>query len=148
MSENDILPRMMKDHCKLEDLLIRLEKASKGEYEDMVKVFHKFEWELEKHIFTEEKAIFISYNPEEVSQGYKMLPTLTKQHNVILNNLNNWREDIKNRRILKDIYGFKEFMIKHKEYEEKEVYPKLDEGLSDEEKKHIVDKIDQIVTET
>ena len=112
MNENDITPRMVKDHCNLENLLTKLEETSRGEYSEMVKVFHKFEWELEKHIFTEEKAIFTSYHPSEISEGYKMLPNLTKQHNVILNNLNNWRDDIRNNRIPKDIYGFKEFMIK------------------------------------
>ncbi len=145
MNENDILPRMVEDHCKLEKLLIKLEEDSKKEYSEMVKTFHNFEWELEKHIFVEEKAIFKSYNPEDVSEGYKMLPTLTKQHNVILNNLNNWRDDIRNNRILKDIYSFKEFLIKHKNFEEKEVYPKLDEGLTEERKKHIIDRIEQIV---
>ena len=80
---------MIKDHSKIEKLINNLEEKTKEDFESMVKAFNKFEWELEKHIFIEEKAIFTSYNPKDVIEGYKMLPELTKQHNYIINTLNN-----------------------------------------------------------
>jgi hemerythrin-like domain-containing protein len=140
-----ILALMVRDHCKIEELINDLEEKTKGDFESMVKSFHKFEWELEKHIFAEEKAIFTSYNPENVLEGYKMLPQLTTQHNFIVNQLNNWRDDIRKKRRITDVYGFKEYIIKHKNYEEKNVYPKLDQELNEEEKKHIVAKINEII---
>jgi len=140
-----ILKLMIEDHFKIEELISDLEEKSKEDFESMHKAFNKFEWELEKHIFTEEKAIFTSYNPKDVSEGYKMLPELTKQHNYIINTLNNWRVDIRKKRMLTDINGFKEFIIKHRNFEEEKVYPKLDESLTEEEKKHIVAKINEIV---
>lgn len=139
-----ILSLMMKDHCKIEELINDLEEKTKGDFESMVKSFNKFEWELEKHIFTEEKAIFTSYNPQNVLEGYKMLPELTTQHNFIINKLNNWRDDVRKKRMISDVYSFKEYIIKHKNYEEKNVYPKLDQALSEEEKRHIVAKINEI----
>jgi len=145
MSENDILPRMIKDHCKIEKLFEQLEESAKKDQSTMRKSFNKLEWELEKHIFVEEKAIFISYNPEDVTIGYKMLPELTKQHNEILNRLNIMRKDIRSRGIVKDVYSFKEFMIRHKTFEEREVYPKLDEALDETQKKHIIERINEIV---
>jgi len=146
MSEaNKITSLMVKDHCKIEKLLDELEVNAKKEYSIMTKSFYKFEWGLEKHIFVEEKAIFTSYNPEDVTEGYKMLPALTQQHNVILNKLNNLRTDIRNNRNIRDIYEFKEFLIKHKNFEEKEVYPKLDETLDEKQKKLIVDRISQLI---
>jgi len=102
-----LLSLMIKDHCKIEELIDELEEKSKQDFDSMLKAFNKFEWELEKHIFTEEKAIFTDYNPDDVSEGYKMLPELTEQHNYIINTLNNWRDDIKNHRNLKDVYSFK-----------------------------------------
>jgi len=140
-----ILFLMTEDHSNIEKLISELENKSKDDFEVMKKAFHKFEWELEKHIFTEEKAIFTSYNPEDVTEGYKMLPELTKQHNFIINTLNNWREDIRKKRKLSNIYSFKEFLIKHKKFEEEKVYPKLDESLPEDEKRHIVAKINEIV---
>lgn len=140
-----LLSLMIKDHCNIEELIDDLEQKSKQDFSSMIDAFNKFEWELEKHIFTEEKAIFTDYNPDDISEGYKMLPELTKQHNYIINTLNNWRDDIKNHRKLKDVYGFKEFLIKHKNFEEEKVYPKLDETLKDGQKKNIVAKINEII---
>jgi ribosomal protein L31E len=59
--------------------------------------------------------------------------------------LNNWREDIRHRRTLSDVYSFKEFLQRHTQFEEEKVYPKLDESLSDDAKRHIVAKINEIV---
>jgi hemerythrin superfamily protein len=146
MSENTkILSIMIKDHCKIEELINDLEKKSKMDFNSMSESFNKFEWEIEKHIFIEEKAIFTSYKPDNVIEGFKILPELTNQHNFILNTINNWRDDIRKKRNLTNIYSFKEFLIKHKSYEEKEVYPKLDQGLSEREKKHIIAKINEII---
>lgn len=143
-NDKSILKIMIKDHCKIEELINDLEKSSKSNFESITAAFNKFEWELEKHIFIEEKAIFTSYNPEDVIEGYKMLPELTKQHNYIINTLNNWREDVRKRRILKDVYSFKEFIIKHKNFEEEKVYPRLDESLTEDVKRHIITKIKEI----
>jgi hemerythrin-like domain-containing protein len=140
-----ILALMVKDHCKIDELIKNLDEKSKLNFEEMEKAFTKLEWELEKHIFTEEKAIFTNYKPEDVSEGYKMLPELTKQHNYIVNILNNWRADVKKKKMLTDVYSLKEFLKKHTEYEEQEVYPRLDEALSDEVKSHIVAKISEII---
>ena len=141
----NIFKLMAKDHCKIENLLNNLEEKNNEDFDSMYIAFNNFEWELEKHIFTEEKAIFTSYNPEDVIEGYKMLPELTKQHNFIVNTLNNWREDIRKKRTLSDVYSFKEFIIKHKDFEEEKVYPQLDEGLTEEQKRHIVAKINEII---
>jgi len=141
----NILELMVKDHCKIEQLLDELEVNVEKEYPTMIKSFNKFEWNLEKHIFVEEKAIFTSYNPGDVIEGYKMLPELTKQHNVILNKLDLMRKDIQNKRKFTDIYGFKEFLIKHKNFEEQSVYPMLDQVLDEEEKKYIVERINEII---
>jgi hemerythrin-like domain-containing protein len=140
-----ILELMIKDHKKIENLINRLEDETKNDFESMKKAFINFEWELEKHIFTEEKAIFTSYSPDDVVEGYKMLPELTKQHNYIVNRLNNWREDIRKKRKLTDMYSFKEFLTRHRNFEEEKVYPNLDQSLSEKDKKHIVNRINEIV---
>ena len=146
MSEKvSILALMVRDHCKLENLISDLEEKNKGDFEEMKKAFTKFEWELEKHIFTEEKAIFTDYRPDDVSQGYKMLPELTKQHNYIVNTLNNWRENVRKKKMLTDVYSLKEFLIKHRQFEEENVYPKLEEALSEDDKRHIIAKINEMI---
>jgi hypothetical protein len=136
---------MIKDHCKIENLITDLEEKIKTDDDSMVKLFHKFEWKLEKHIFTEEKAIFASYNPDNVIEGYNMLPELTKQHNYILNLLNNWRKDVRKRKQISGVYSLKEFLKNHKNFEEQKVYPKLDQFLDEVQKHHILEKINEII---
>ena len=143
--KNDILPKMIKDHCKIEGLLDELEEDAKKGHNNMKKSFNRFEWELEKHLFVEERAVFTEYSPTDVSEGYKMLPVVTKHHNFILNKLNNWRNDVQNRRNITDVSELKEFLIKHREYEETELYPMIDQALDKGQKKHIIDRIEQIV---
>jgi hemerythrin-like domain-containing protein len=149
LSLNDsikILPYMVKDHCKIEDLLDELEEKSKNEdFDELIDVFYEFEWTLEKHVFTEEKAVFTCYNPSDVSEGYKMLPKLTEHHNFILNKLNIWRDNIRKRKPLNDVYSLKEYLKNHREFEEEEFYPRLDKELSEKEKNRIISKISEIV---
>jgi len=140
-----ILSLMIKDHCKIENLISELDEKNKSSFDEMKKAFTKFEWELEKHIFTEEKAIFTDYNPDDVTLGYNILPEITKQHNYIINTLNNWREEVRKKNMLSDIYSFKEFLVRHRKFEEEKVYPKLEESLSNTDKKHIIAKINEMV---
>jgi hemerythrin superfamily protein len=140
-----IISLMIKDHSKIERLISKLDKKNKSSFDEMKKAFNTFEWELEKHIFTEEKAIFTVYNPDDVIIGFNMLPEITKQHNYILNNLNNWREQVRKNNMLSDIYSFKEFLVRHKIFEEEKVYPKLEESLSITDKKYIITKINEII---
>ena len=144
MSDNNIIPRMINDHNIIEKLMDDFERDIDKDYELMKKSFTKFEWKLEKHIFTEEKVIFTNYTPEDVTEGYQMLPELTKQHNFILNQLSNWRKDLVNKNKINGFYKFKKILINHKIFEENEVYPKLDQSLADSDKKLIIDRLNEI----
>lgn len=146
MKSTAILDRMVKDHGKIVKLLNDVEKVIDQEQDivSTMKVFDKFDWTLEKHFFTEEKAIFTSYEPENVTTGYAMLPELIKEHNEILNKLRVMRRNIKKRRPF-DFYDFKVMLMNHKKFEEKEVYPKLDQELDESEKKVIIERINEIL---
>ncbi len=144
MDENNILPRMVEDHSIIEKLMDYLENNVDKDYETIKKSFTKFEWKLEKHIFVEEKVIFTNYNPEDVSEGYRMLPELTKQHNYILNQLSIWRKELVNKGKIDGFYKFKKVLINHRIFEENEVYPKLDQSLTDYDKKMIISRLNEI----
>jgi hemerythrin-like domain-containing protein len=141
----NIVALMVNDHCKIEQLLINFEKNIEREKSEMKKAFYDFEWELEKHIFIEERAIYTQYEPEDIAGGYKMLPKITAQHNYIINKLQNLRRDIHKNRSLSDIDDFKNFINDHKNFEEKDVYPLLDQTLGKEQKKQIYEKINEII---
>ena len=111
----------------------------------LLKVFDTFEWALEKHIFTEEKAIFTSYSPKNITEGYKMVPELVQQHNDLLNRVRLMRKELMWNRPVQ-FHEFKELINAHRAYEEQSLYPKLDQELSDSQKQEIITKIREIVS--
>ncbi len=145
MKTTSILELMTADHTKILKLLHDVEKSIGIELVSLMKVFDTFEWELEKHIFTEEKAIFSSYNPKNISEGYKMVPELVQQHNVILNQVRVMRKELMWNRPVK-YQEFKELIMAHKTFEEASLYPKLDQELTVVQKEEIINKIREIAS--
>ena len=134
----------MKDHGKIVKLLLDVEKSIGMELISTMKVFDTFEWELEKHIFIEEKAVFSSYKPTNIVEGYKMVPELIQQHNDILNILRVMRKNLMWQRPI-DYDEFKELIMAHKTFEEVSLYPKLDQELDASQKEEIMKKIREII---
>ena len=144
MKSTAILDLMMKDHGKIVKLLLDVEKSIGMELISTMKVFDIFEWELEKHIFIEEKTIFTSYKPMNIMEGYKMVPELIQQHNDILNRLRVMRKNLMWQRPI-DYDEFKELIMAHKTFEEVSLYPKLDQELDASQKEEIMKKIREII---
>jgi hemerythrin superfamily protein len=143
--KTSILKIMVNDHQRIEDLIDILEESLDGDFDGIEKAFITFEWQLQKHIFAEEKAIFTYYAPSDVSSGYKMLPILTKQHNDILNRLDNMQRAVQNGQTPEKVSEFKKVLVKHRTFEEIDVYPKLQEALTDEQKNQIIEKVKTII---
>ncbi len=145
MKSTSILELMTADHAKILKLIHDVEKSIGIELVSLMKVFDTFEWELEKHIFTEEKAIFTSYSPKNIVEGYKMVPELVQQHNDILNRVRVMRKDLMWNKPVK-FHEFKELIMAHKTFEEVSLYPKLDQELTTQQKQDIINKIREIVS--
>ncbi|MBU0497206.1 MAG: hemerythrin domain-containing protein [Candidatus Thermoplasmatota archaeon] len=143
MKAQAILDLMIKDHGRLISLLNKVEKSISKDSESAIKAFDAFEWAFEKHVFTEEKAIFTSYQPKNVSIGFKMLPELIKEHNEIINRLRVMRRDALIGHS-SDFVGFKELLFRHKTFEEEELYPKMDQELSEADKQRIINRIQEM----
>ncbi|MEF8847570.1 MAG: hemerythrin domain-containing protein [Candidatus Thermoplasmatota archaeon] len=141
----NILPIMIRDHKKIESLLDKFEENVDKGYEVMNDSFKAFEWRLEKHLFVEEKVIFTKYQPENISEDYKMLPELTKQHNYLINELKKMRKDIKEKNTPSGFYEFKRYLEKHRNFEEENVYPKLDKSLTTKQKSEMIEKMNEII---
>jgi hemerythrin-like domain-containing protein len=72
-----------------------------------------------------------------------MLPELIKEHNEIINRLRVMRRDVLIGHS-SDFTGFKELLLRHKTFEEEELYPKIDQELSEEDKQRIIDRIQEM----
>jgi len=134
---------MIRDHDKIVKLLNDLGNCIDLDKQILKKALEAFNWELEKHIFTEEKSIFISYQSKDYEEGYKMVPRLMKEHDIIYDKLKEMRKSINFDKSC-DYEEFKDFLLKHKDFEESSFYPILDEELDENTKKIVIDRINEI----
>lgn len=144
MKSTQILELMVADHAKILKLLSNVEKNLGKDVPEVLKSYNTFEWELEKHMFTEEKAIFTSYTPTNIFEGYQIVPELMKQHNDLSEYLKAMRKTIMWQQPT-PFTELKNLLISHKTFEEVSLYPRLDEDLDEKQKMEIVSRIRQMV---
>ena len=140
MKTNSIIGLMLADHEKIVDYLNKVEESGHPDIE----AFLKFEWHLKKHIFIEEKAIFISYQPSDDSEEEKIFNKLSKEHTVIIDLLDKISKESFPRGNI-NFNKLKKLLAVHKKFEENEVYPRLEEKLNEKNKQEIIEKITEII---
>ena len=129
---------MYRNHCLLEKFLKDLE-IDLG-----MDKFNKFKWELEKHFFMEEKAIFQSIDDAKAAA---MVADVNKQHIQIMKLLDEIEINMAIEGNEADLSKLKKLLITHKDYEDQTLYPKLDEVLSDDQKSKIIERIKELYPE-
>jgi hemerythrin-like domain-containing protein len=142
--EKTITDLMIEDHCRLERLLSKIEENIGQDYKLVIDVFDEFKWELEKHIFIEEKAVFKFFNPQKEKNYYDVVPNLIEEHNALLEMLNELENDLTAKgvnNISLDASDFKKLLKKHKRFEEEEFYPDLEKDLTESQRKNVIKKI-------
>jgi len=131
-----IVQIMNRDHGNITRLLKKLERTDKEDAATLKANFNDFKWELEKHFVTEEKAIFI-YLDEESVECHTMMLDLLKEHEVILKGLKGLERTLADKDEL-DLEAFAEMLSKHRDYEDDVFYPRLENELSDEQKRDVI----------
>ena len=144
MKSTAILDLMVRDHNRLMEYLKDVEKNLGRDFGFLSNSFNVFQWNLEKHFFVEERAIFTSYNLDRVDEGYEVFLDLSKQHTEILKKIESLRKKLQRREPF-DLNEIKNLLIKHKTFEEKNVYPVLDQEIDEEEKRFIIERINDII---
>jgi len=137
--ENSVTGIMIRHHAAI-DLLIKLfneEPDKKSPASE--KTFEDFKWELEKHIFTEERVIFKLCGEME-SPECKLAERLSNEHKTFLDLLDKIAKDKEE----KDISGLQTLLAGHKKIEEADLYPRLDAILSQRQKEIVFEKINDI----
>ena len=144
MKSTAILDLMVQDHNRLIEYLKDVEINLGRDFGFLSNSFNVFQWNLEKHFFVEERAIFTSYNPDRVDEGYKVFLDLSEQHTEILKKIESLRKKLQRRKPF-DLNEIKNLLIKHKTFEEKNVYPVLDQEINEGEKRFIIERIKDII---
>ena len=144
MKSNAILDLMVKDHNRLMKYLKDVKNNLKSDFEVLLKLFNTFEWNLEKHFFVEERAIFTAYNPDYIDDSYQFFTDLSKQHTTILEKVESLRKRLRMGKSI-DLSDLEDILLKHKTFEEKNAYPVLDLEINEGEKRYMIERINDIL---
>lgn len=143
MKSTAILDLMVKDHHLILEYLKDVENNLGRDFGFISNSFNTFQWNLEKHFFVEERAIFLTYIPEDAAQEYDFFSDLMDQHTELLEKIKTLRKKLQRREPF-DLNELKTFLVKHKTFEERNIYPLLDQKLDESEKDFIIDRIKDI----
>ena len=143
MKSTAILDLMVKDHKILLNYLKDVENNLGQDFGFLSNSFNSFQWNLEKHFFVEERAVFTNYNPDYLDKQYDYFSDLMNQHTKILKIIESLRNKLEKREPF-DLIELKKLLIEHKTFEEENIYPVLDKEIDELEKRFIIERIKDI----
>lgn len=141
-NSKEILNTMIEEHALIEVLLLVFKNDLTKEPGSAENSLNKFSWELEKHFFVEERAIF-KFCGSPDSEICQIVQELIQEHSIMLEMLNEIKNDLVIGKNI-EISSFLILLEKHRNTEEKKLYPKIDQEFSQENKDIIISKINEI----
>jgi hemerythrin-like domain-containing protein len=138
--KREIFRIMTKEHEVIESLLDDFKKSQINDSLEAKKIFQTFVWNIEKHIFLEEKIL---YNVYSVWDGnIDGMFEILEEHGEILaliNKIKNSYTDEKN------LSALKELLRDHFVLEETVLYPNLEKVLNGEQKELLIERAQEII---
>jgi len=137
--ENTITFYMLEDHKAIDEKLAKLLDGFGMSREEIRQLYKNFFIHLEKHLQTEEKAIF-SFSEYEDAEIRNTIQELLEEHSKMRELLKMMSKEIENGRPR----GFDNFITllrRHQDAENNSLYPKLDRELDEPQKNFILNKI-------
>lgn len=133
--KKEILKSMIEEHRLIENLLSGFETLYYKNPDNAKKLFEAFKWNVEKHMFFEEKMI---YNLSSLwNSNTEGMFEILQDHGDILHLI----DKIRNFSFTyNDIENLKNLVKEHFELEEEVFYPKLEKLLSKEEKQEFLER--------
>lgn len=133
---------MIAQHALINEKLQKLNKTPQEQTKKLEKIFLDFKWNLQKHIFNEETNIFTIINHKdklEVTQVKKLL----EEHQKITLAVEEMASQI-NLNKKPSAKKLLEILSPHEQREVQILYPKLDERLSEEQKREVLNYSNEI----
>lgn len=141
MEGSNLLNLMVGHHALLEALFALFEDEAREKSPHVTQSLSELEWETHKHFFVEENAIF-NLPQLKAIKVYDMILQLRAEHVTMLEYLKKFSENILEIKS-EDIKKFSELLASHREMEEKELYPKLDKELQEDQKRQAIIRINE-----
>ena len=140
--EGNISNLMVSHHALLDALFSLFMDEVKDKSPTAGKSLVELTWEMKKHFFTEENAIF-DFLPIENVEMWKTMNQLKDEHLAMLDELKEFSQKMPDVP-MNEIERFYDLLTHHREIEELDLYPKLDKELSGAQKEKIILMISQI----
>lgn len=136
---------MLKEHGRINEFLEEFSNCHKDDLNKFREIFNRFKWNLEKHFFLEEKAIF---NILEITDGAEVSDVfdLMQEHGEILEETKKVEKTL-SKNCCPNMTELIEKLNKHAEFEDNFFYPKLDDILSSQQKEEIIKRAEEIIRE-
>lgn len=130
---------MMEHHTLIEVLLALFKDNKSSDLKMILGDFNKFRWELEKHFFVEEKAIFKFRHPKFLT----LINEFMEEHRNMVGALDKIEGDLTAGKEA-DISDFYKSLVEHRNKEENDLYSKIDEEFDETRKEEIIRRINEI----
>ncbi len=144
--EDSILNLMLAHHALIESLFLVLKDKLADGSEDASNALADFKKQIKKHFISEEKAIFGFCKGKDDKELCGIVKILMKQHEIMLDMINNIEIALRVKKEI-DTEALNKMMRAHRDIEEKELYPEIDERFSRPEKKRMIGEINKIASE-
>ena len=134
---------MLEEHKRIHKFLEEFSRCQKGDLNKFREIFSRFIWNLEKHFFLEEKAIF---NVFEITDGTDVsdIFDLIQEHGEILEETKRVKK-IMSKNCCPDMTELIEKLNKHMKFENNLFYPRLDDILNSQQKEEIIKRAEEII---
>lgn len=142
MAEDTILNLMVNHHALIETMFVSFKDEAKEGFPRAGVSLSELTWEMRKHFFVEESAIF-DFVPLKSMDVFKTINHLKDEHIIMLDSLKKFSDDLAK---ITDgqINKFYDLLEDHRRTEEQDLYPRLDKQMRDEQKKHVLLRINEI----
>lgn len=142
MSKLRIADVMRDEHIRLTKMLLGLMSVVSADSEGTFKKFIEFKWNIEKHFFVEEQAIFAVYT-SKVDVGRREV-NLISEHKLMAKMLTEFEARIYKGE-LPDFSDFRKIMFKHQGVEDDYFYTGLETNLNEDMKADIINKTLEVI---
>lgn len=134
---------MLKEHKRIDGFLEEFSECQRWDLDKFRTIFSKFKWNLEKHFFLEEKAIF---NIFELTDGTEISDVfdLMQEHGEILEETKKVEKTLAEN-CCPNMTELIEKLRKHSKFEDDFFYSRLDEILSPQQKEEIIKRAEEII---
>jgi len=141
-TSDTILSLMISHHALLETLFASFNDEAKAKAPSAEATLSELMWEMKKHFFAEESAIF-DLPPMKIMGVWEIIKQLKKEHIIMIESLQGFYDNLKDVKN-EEIDGFHDLLERHRKIEELNLYPRLDEGMKEEQRRQIITRINQI----